>query len=51
MEDVVWGMAYFIDSNDREAVIEHLNFREKNGYSMDTVSVYLESGQVLTDQV
>nr|XP_026497336.1 putative glutathione-specific gamma-glutamylcyclotransferase 2 [Vanessa tameamea] len=36
----VWGVAYKIRSEDVEKVTNHLDFREKNGYSKKTVTFY-----------
>ncbi|KAG6464564.1 putative glutathione-specific gamma-glutamylcyclotransferase 2 [Manduca sexta] len=36
----VWGVAYKIRTEDIEQVTKHLDFREKNGYSKQTVTFY-----------
>lgn len=37
-DDAVWGRAYEIDPEHERRVAEHLDFREKNGYSKRTVT-------------
>ena len=44
-------MAYYIAIDDRENVLQHLNYREKNGYSMDAVECFDERHQLVSDQV
>jgi len=39
---LTWGMAYRIASDDRDEVTSHLNYREKDGYSVATVDVYAD---------
>lgn len=39
-EDRVYGVAYEIHSDDMEKTFEHLNFREKCGYSLNEVTFY-----------
>lgn len=39
-EDIVWGVAYKIADEEIEKVKDHLDYREKNGYSRFTVSFY-----------
>lgn len=36
----VFGMAYRIDESEKENVIKHLDFREKNGYTRQFVQFY-----------
>lgn len=36
----VWGIAYKIRTEDIEQVTNHLDFREKNGYSKQTVTFH-----------
>lgn len=38
----VWGVAYKIREQDIEEVTDHLDFREKNGYSKKTVTFHPE---------
>lgn len=39
-EDTVWGVAYKIKQEDAEQVTQHLDFREKNGYTRKSVVFY-----------
>ena len=39
-EDIVWGKAYRIASDNIDEVLKYLNFREKNGYTVDYVDFY-----------
>lgn len=39
-EDTVWGIAYKIKQEDSEQVTQHLDFREKNGYTRKSVVFY-----------
>lgn len=39
-DDRVYGVAYRISNEQRAAVIEHLDHREKNGYARHTVDFY-----------
>ncbi|RKP13823.1 cation transport regulator-like protein 2-like protein [Piptocephalis cylindrospora] len=39
-----WGMAYKIAESEVEKVMDHLNYREKNGYTVHYVDVF-QSGQ------
>ncbi|OWR44269.1 putative glutathione-specific gamma-glutamylcyclotransferase 2 [Danaus plexippus] len=41
---IVWGIAYKIRDEDIEEVTHHLDFREKNGYSKETVTFYPKDG-------
>lgn len=47
-DDKVFGVAYKIPDQKRTEVIEHLDFREKNGYEKHTVTFYPfpDSGQL-----
>ena len=40
-ENITYGMAYLVDSKDRQKVIETLDYREKGGYSRHVVEVIL----------
>lgn len=40
-EDRVYGVAYRVAAKDKDIVIKHLDFREKNGYQRCTVPFYL----------
>lgn len=40
VEHRVYGVAYRISNEQRDAVIEHLDHREKNGYARHTVDFY-----------
>lgn len=44
-------MAYYIASDDRDQVLNHLNYREKNGYSMEIVECFNMQNELITDQV
>jgi len=39
-ECVCWGMAYYISHQDREKVLDYLDYREKGGYERTFVSLY-----------
>lgn len=39
-DDTVWGVAYEINQEDIEAVSDHLDFREKNGYIKNIIKFY-----------
>ncbi|KAI3614387.1 cation transport regulator-like protein [Moniliophthora roreri] len=39
-EDVVWGIAYTIDPVYEAEVRDYLDYREKDGYTMETLDVY-----------
>ncbi|KAI9310524.1 ChaC-like protein [Dichotomocladium elegans] len=39
-DDVTWGVAFKIPSDDAEATRAYLDHREKNGYSVHTVDVF-----------
>lgn len=39
-EDIVYGVAYKIADHQRDDVIKHLDFREKNGYVRHSVTFY-----------
>lgn len=40
-DSVCWGMAYRIHDTDRDAVVAHLDYREKGGYALETVTLGL----------
>jgi cation transport regulator ChaC len=42
-EDRVYGVAYEINSSDKNATFEYLNYREKCGYSLNEVIFYPSS--------
>lgn len=37
--EICWGRAYLIGASDRDAVLNHLDYREKGGYSMHEVEI------------
>lgn len=37
--DLCWGRAFLVTADDREAVIDQLDYREKGGYSLAEVSL------------
>ncbi|KAJ6606946.1 ChaC-like protein [Mycena sp. CBHHK59/15] len=39
-EDIVWGIAYTIDPEYQEEVRAYLDYREKDGYTMETMPIY-----------
>ncbi|EJD04534.1 ChaC-like protein [Fomitiporia mediterranea MF3/22] len=39
-EDTVWGIAYTIDPEHDEVVRQYLDYREKDGYTIENVDVY-----------
>ncbi|KAI6165464.1 ChaC-like protein [Pisolithus thermaeus] len=39
-EDVVWGIAYTIDPLYESEVRDYLDYREKDGYTLETLDVY-----------
>ncbi|KAL1709311.1 ChaC-like protein [Schizophyllum commune] len=39
-EDVVWGIAYTIDPAYESEVRDYLDYREKDGYSLETIDIY-----------
>ncbi|KAH7884081.1 ChaC-like protein [Phlebopus sp. FC_14] len=44
-EDVVWGIAYTIDPLYVSEVREYLDYREKDGYTLETLDIYtIEDG-------
>ncbi|KAM3956470.1 putative glutathione-specific gamma-glutamylcyclotransferase 2 [Aphomia sociella] len=45
-DSIVWGVAYKIRSKDIEQVTNHLDFREKNGYSKKTVTFHPKDNSV-----
>ncbi len=42
---ICWGMAYRVDAAQRDAVFTYLDYREKGGYALETVSLSLRSRQ------
>lgn len=40
LDDAVWGVAYKIKQEDIKQVTQHLDYREKNGYTRETVVFY-----------
>ncbi|PVU93086.1 hypothetical protein BB559_003448 [Furculomyces boomerangus] len=40
LESICWGMAYKIKSGHEEQVLKHLDFREKDGYTIHRVNVH-----------
>lgn len=41
--DIVWGVAYKISEENKATVLDHLDFREKNGYVKDSVLFHPEN--------
>ncbi|RDB27398.1 Glutathione-specific gamma-glutamylcyclotransferase [Hypsizygus marmoreus] len=39
-EDIVWGIAYTIDPVHEAEVRDYLDYREKDGYTMETIDIY-----------
>ncbi|KAF8525266.1 ChaC-like protein [Hysterangium stoloniferum] len=39
-DDIVWGIVYIIEPKHEQAVREYLDFREKDGYTIDKTDVY-----------
>ncbi|KAF9527883.1 ChaC-like protein [Crepidotus variabilis] len=39
-EDIVWGVAYTIDPAYEAEVRDYLDYREKDGYTMETLDIY-----------
>ncbi|KAF9463169.1 ChaC-like protein [Collybia nuda] len=39
-EDIVWGIAYTIDPIYEAEVRDYLDYREKDGYTMETLDIY-----------
>uniref|UniRef100_D8QKC4 glutathione-specific gamma-glutamylcyclotransferase n=1 Tax=Schizophyllum commune (strain H4-8 / FGSC 9210) TaxID=578458 RepID=D8QKC4_SCHCM len=39
-EDVVWGIAYTIDPAYESEVRDYLDYREKDGYTLETIDIY-----------
>jgi glutathione-specific gamma-glutamylcyclotransferase len=37
--EICWGRAYLIGADERDAVLSHLDYREKGGYSMHEVDM------------
>ncbi|KAJ3228308.1 hypothetical protein HK099_004301 [Clydaea vesicula] len=46
-DDLVWGVVYKIRDEDIDAVISHLDHREKGGYEQFTTKCYLKNLQVV----
>lgn len=46
-ENRVYGIAYKIADHQRHEVIEHLDFREKNGYERHIVTFYPENDEII----
>ncbi|KAJ8594390.1 ChaC-like protein [Rhizopogon salebrosus TDB-379] len=45
-EDIVWGVAYTIDPAYEAEVRDYLDYREKDGYTMETLDIYtVENGE------
>ncbi len=44
-ESICWGMAYLIDADQSEQVLDHLDYREKGGYQRLNAPVHLEDGR------
>ncbi|ETW78401.1 cation transporter [Heterobasidion irregulare TC 32-1] len=45
-EDVVWGIAYTVDPAHAAEVRDYLDYREKDGYTLEEVDLYgIENGQ------
>ena len=45
---VCWGMAYRIGQGDAEAVLAHLDYREKGGYRTDRTRLHFSAGRGTT---
>jgi len=45
-EAVCWGTAYRITPQEFEAVIAHLDYREKGGYALEAVSIHMDGVSV-----
>ncbi|KAJ3273994.1 hypothetical protein HDV01_003664 [Terramyces sp. JEL0728] len=45
-DDKVYGCIYEIAEENKQAVFDHLDFREKGGYEMKTVKVYTKEGVI-----
>ncbi|KAF8055622.1 ChaC-like protein [Lyophyllum atratum] len=44
-DDVVWGIAYTIDPAYESEVRDYLDYREKDGYTMETLDIYGMDGK------
>ncbi|XP_071834132.1 putative glutathione-specific gamma-glutamylcyclotransferase 2 isoform X2 [Apostichopus japonicus] len=45
-KEIVWGVAYQIANDNVESVLDHLDFREKNGYSKAVVAFHPSDSSV-----
>ncbi|KAG5640681.1 hypothetical protein DXG03_007545, partial [Asterophora parasitica] len=43
-DDVVWGIAYTIDPAYEAEVRDYLDYREKDGYTLETLDIYGTNG-------
>ncbi|PBK61493.1 ChaC-like protein [Armillaria solidipes] len=51
-EDIVWGIAYTIDPAYESEVRDYLDYREKDGYTMETIDIHgLDFADGKTDKV
>ncbi|KAK0475260.1 ChaC-like protein [Armillaria novae-zelandiae] len=51
-EDIVWGIAYTIDPAYESEVRDYLDYREKDGYTMETINIHsLDSTDDKADRV
>ncbi|PBK84862.1 ChaC-like protein [Armillaria gallica] len=51
-EDTVWGIAYTIDPAYESEVRDYLDYREKDGYTMETIDIHgIDSADGKTDKV
>lgn len=49
-EEKVYGMVYRIPGVDAQTVLSHLNFREKNGYTLHQVDVFHQNDDILVEK-
>lgn len=47
LQDEVWGISYKIPPKDVDSTFSYLNFREKNGYSLNTVTFHPANDDVM----